>query len=102
MAKYVTLTSMLITAAISKPSLAPLPHAAADKTEIDNALTIVFSIVGAVALLIMVISGLRYIIARDNAQAVSQAKSAIIYAAVGLAISILAISIVSFVAGSLG
>lgn len=95
------MVATLLLSAVTPPSVAPLPHVVANKGEIDSALTIVFSIVGAVSLLIIVVSGFRYVISRDDSQAVARARNSIIFAVVGLAVSVLAISIVGFVAGSL-
>lgn len=88
--------------AISTPSAAPLPHVGANGNEIRAALAVVFSIVGALSLLTIVIAGFRFILSQGEPQKAAQARSAIIYAAVGLAVSILAVAIVGFVAGSLG
>jgi type IV secretion system pilin len=88
--------------AVSNPNLGPLPHVAANKGEINNALEIVFSITGAISLLVVVIAGLTFITSQGDPQKVSQAKNAIVYASAGLIISILAVSIVGFVIGNLG
>jgi len=89
-------------AAVSLPSVKPLPQTAkANGAEIQAALAIVFSIVGAISLLIIVIAGFRFIASQGDPQKVAQAKSAIIYASVGLAVSILAVTIVGFVIGNL-
>jgi hypothetical protein len=59
--------------------------------------TIVFGISGAIALLIIVIAGFKYITSQGNPQAVAQSKNAIIYAGVGLTVLLLADAIVAFV-----
>jgi type IV secretion system pilin len=58
---------------------------------------IAISIFAAVAVLAMVVAGFRYIIAKGEPQALAQAKNMIIYAAVGLAICVMAFAIVNFV-----
>ncbi len=74
-----------------------LPKAQANQASIDNILSIVFSITGSIALLMIVIGGLRYVLAHGDPSAVSQAKNTIIYALVGLVVSLMAFSIVTFV-----
>jgi hypothetical protein len=77
--------------------LKPLPHAGATDSQITHAIAITTQITGAIALLIIVVAGLRYVTSQGNPQAVAKAKNAIIYAGVGLAVSLLAFSIVTFV-----
>lgn len=60
-------------------------------------LNIVFGITASIAMLIIVIAGLRYIIARGDPNATAQAKNTIIYAVIGLCVTIAAYSIVTFV-----
>jgi hypothetical protein len=73
-----------------------LPNVNADQDRITAALTIAFSITGAIALLIITLAGFKYITTQGNPQEVAKAKNAIIYALVGLVISILAVAIVQF------
>lgn len=56
-----------------------------------------FGTIGAIALLIIVIAGLRFILSNGDPQNVSKARNTIIYAAVGLAIAVSAEVIVTFV-----
>lgn len=69
--------------------------------EIQLVLQIVFGIVGALALLFITISGLRYIISNGDPQKIKQAKEGIIYALVGLTIALTAEAIVTFLVGHL-
>jgi len=78
-----------------------LPDIAANSATMADILGIVFSILGALALLIIVISGLRYILAGGDPQRTAKAKQGIIYALVGLAIAISARAIVAFVVNRL-
>lgn len=88
-------------AAVSAPSIQALPHPNTGKT-LKTVLEIVFSIAGALSLLVIVIAGLTFITSQGDPQKVAQARNAIVYAAAGLAISILAVSIVGFVVGHVG
>jgi len=58
-------------------------------------------IVGAVAVIMIIIGGFRYVISSGNDQAVGGAKNTIIFALVGLVIVALAQFVVHFVIGSL-
>ncbi len=60
-------------------------------------LQIVFGTTGAIALLVIVISGFRYIIASGDPGAVAKARSTILYAIVGLAVALAGFSIVTFI-----
>jgi hypothetical protein len=74
----------------------------ADQGTITNLVGIVFGILGAVAVLMIVVAGFRYIVSAGDAQATAKAKNGIIYACVGLGVSIAAEVIVQFVVGRIG
>ncbi len=74
-----------------------LPQPSANTSTIQTVLTIVFGIVGALALLMIIVSGLRYILSAGDPQRMSKAKDGIIYALVGIVIAITAEAIVNFV-----
>jgi hypothetical protein len=86
-----------IFAALFDPSQSGLPTTALNQTTLSTVLTLVFSITGSIALLIVTIAGFQYILSQGNPQAIAKAKNAIIYAGVGLTISILGVGIVNFV-----
>lgn len=54
-------------------------------------------IIGAIAVLMMVIGGLRYVLSAGDATATASAKNTILYAAVGLVLAAMANAIVNFV-----
>lgn len=74
-----------------------LPSADTSADQIQTILGVVFGIVGALAFVMLVISGFRYIIAAGDPNNISKAKSGIIYALVGLLIAVTAEAIVAFV-----
>jgi NADH:ubiquinone oxidoreductase subunit 2 (subunit N) len=76
-----------------------LPQTQANKTTVTDALNIVFSIVGALAFLIIVIAGLRYILAQGDPNKVAESRRMILYALVGLLVVAFAAAIVNFVIG---
>jgi len=71
----------------------PKPQA----TSITSILNIVLSIMGALALLMLVIAGLRYTIAQGDATKVADARRMITYTVVGLVVIAMAATIVNFV-----
>jgi hypothetical protein len=80
---------------IKKPT--NLPTADAGTDTLKAILSIVFAIVGALALLMMVISGLRYVLSAGDPAKITKAKDGIIFALVGLLVAITAEAIVAFV-----
>jgi TRAP-type C4-dicarboxylate transport system permease small subunit len=76
-----------------------LPRTMATPEEIRVVLGIVFGVLGALALLFITISGLRYVLSNGDAQKVARAKDGIIYSLVGLVVALSAESIVVFVIG---
>jgi hypothetical protein len=93
--------SSLYILAVSKIDTTPLPQSAANEPKVQVILGIVFGIVGAICLLIITISGLRYILSAGDPQKASQAKEGLIYALVGLAVVVAAQGIATFVLGRL-
>lgn len=72
----------------------PLPKADPDFKKIVN---IILEIMGALAVLMVVIAGLRYITSGTNPDSVAAAKRMIIYSIIGLLVIALAASLVNFV-----
>lgn len=66
--------------------------------EITNTLIL---IVGAVAVLMLIIGGLRYVLSGGNSSNVESAKNTIFYAIIGIVVAILAYAIVNFVIDSI-
>ncbi len=78
-----------------------LPAVSASNSELGQILQIVFAVVGALAVLFVVIAGLRFVVAQGDPQDVARARSTIIYALVGLMVALAAEAIVSLVLGKL-
>lgn len=68
-------------------------------TEVQQVLVIVFGVIAALAVLMIVISGFRFIIAQGNPQETVKARNTIIYALIGLVVSLFAEAIVATVLG---
>jgi hypothetical protein len=62
---------------------------------------ILIFLVGAVAVIMLIIGGLRYVISQGNKEHVSSAKDTILYSVIGIIVAILAYAIVNFVTGAL-
>ena len=67
------------------------------KNVLQILLTDLFIIVGALAFLMLVVAGFRYILARGNPEKITQARNMIMYSLIGLIICVLASTIVNFV-----
>ena len=79
-----------------------LPKADASQGNLQSILQIAFAVLAALAVLFIVIAGLRFITAQGNPQEVSKAKSTIVYALAGLAVALLAEAFVAFVLTKVG
>ncbi len=74
-----------------------LPNVSADKGTADKALTILFSVVGAMAFLIVLIASINYVTSRGEPDKISRSRNTIIYAMIGVVVSALAVGIVNYV-----
>lgn len=74
-----------------------VPSGDLTQTSIANILRIVFAVAGAISVFIVTLAGFKYVLSQGNPQETAKAKNTIIYALIGLAVCIFAVSIVSFV-----
>jgi type IV secretion system pilin len=58
-------------------------------------------LVGAVAVIVLIVGGLRYVISQGEAASVKQAKDTLLYGIIGLVLAVLAYAIVNFVTTSI-
>lgn len=58
-------------------------------------------ILGAISVIMIIISGIRYTVSNGDTSAVTSAKNTLFYAVIGLVVAILAYAIVNFVVGAL-
>ena len=58
-------------------------------------------IIGAIAVIMLIIGGLRYVLSSGNSSAVEGAKNTILYAIIGIVVASLAFAAVNFVVGKL-
>lgn len=78
-----------------------LPTVAAGSDTFQTILQLFFGVFGAVAVLIFVWAGFKFIISAGDPQAISKARNMMIYAAVGIAVVLTAEIIVTYVLGNL-
>lgn len=68
---------------------------------IKKIINILLFLIGAIAVIMIIIGGLRYVTSGGDQSQVSGAKNTILYAVVGLVIAVMAYAIVNFVLGAL-
>jgi hypothetical protein len=86
---------------LSSISADGLPQPNADTNSIQTILQIVFGALGGAAVVMITISGLRYVVSAGNPERIAKAKNGIIYSMVGIAVALAAESIVAFVGNRL-
>lgn len=77
-----------------------LPTVSADSS-LQIILQLVFGVLASVAVLVIIISAIRFNLSQGDPQKVSKARSTIIFALVGLVIALSAEAIVTFVLGNI-
>lgn len=90
---------LLYVAALIDTSGLPRPNT---NNTINKALSIVFAFTASISLLMLVIGGLRFIIAKGDPNGTVQARNTILYALIGLVVTMAAYSIVTFVVKGIG
>jgi hypothetical protein len=86
-----------LTSFLADLDLNPIQGSSADTGHLQAIVNSVLAIAGAIAVLIVVLAGFRYIISQGNPNDVATAKNAIIYSLIGLVVIICAFAIVNFV-----
>ena len=66
----------------------------------QNIASILIFIVGAIAVIMLIIGGLRYVLSAGDSKNVTAAKDTILYAIVGIVVALLSLALVNFVVGS--
>lgn len=67
---------------------------------IKRVVNILLFVLGAVAVIVIIIGGIRYVVSGGDTGAMTGAKNTILYAVIGLVVAILAYAIVNFVLGA--
>lgn len=68
---------------------------------LQNTLTLVFTLLGIISVIVIIYAGIRLTLARGNPDAIGKLRSTIVYAAIGLVVAIGASTIISFVVGGI-
>lgn len=84
---------------IGTPESLGIPTTSATDTKLKAIMVFVFGIIAAISFLVIVIAGFKYVISIGEPAKITAARKTITYAVVGLAVSLSAIAIVSFVIG---
>lgn len=77
--------------------LGPVPDVQADSAHLQTIVNTVLGVTGAMAVLIVVVAGLRLIFSQGDPSVVTTSRNAIIYSLVGLLVIMFVFAIVNFV-----
>lgn len=91
----------LLAALITRDDIPLLPKGDFTPSRVADILQVAFGFAGGIALVIVTLAGMKYVLSSGDPQSINKAKDTILYALVGLVISILAFSIVAFTIGSI-
>lgn len=87
-------------AAVSADSV-NIPKAELNTAQFENIFSVILGIAGAVAVIFVVLGGIKYSMSQGNASELEKAKDRIVYSLVGLGFVIMAFTIVQFVTANL-
>jgi hypothetical protein len=68
---------------------------------IREVVNVILFVLGAIAVIMIIIGGIRYVVSAGDSGAITGAKNTILYAVIGLVVALLAFAIVNFVVNSL-
>lgn len=88
-------------AQVVDPNSINIPRVEAGPSQVQNIFSVVFAIAAVIAVLMVVIGGLNYVLSAGDPQKTARAKDTILYAVIGLTVSLLSFVIVRFVLGNL-
>lgn len=72
-----------------------------DAPVFQTIVNVLLFIIGAVAVIMLIIGGIRYVVSGGDQAQVTGAKNTILYAIIGIVVAVLAYAVVNFVLGSL-
>lgn len=85
---------------LGTPQELGIPDVKATDAKLEAILLFVFGLIAAISFLIIVFAGFRYVISIGDPQKITNARKSIMYAVIGLVISLSAMAIVAFVIGN--
>lgn len=74
-----------------------IPKTGLSSSSVTTGLKLLFGLGGGIAFLVMIVAGLRFVLTQGDPAAVNRARSAFLFAIVGLVVCAMAFSIVTFV-----
>lgn len=74
-----------------------VPKSELNDSAVATIVQLVFAIMGAIAVIVLLLASIKYIVSRGDPQGVAKAKNAIIYAAIGVVVAASAFAIVGIV-----
>ncbi|MDZ7785871.1 MAG: hypothetical protein U5L95_01990 [Candidatus Saccharibacteria bacterium] len=84
---------------LERDDLPGLPNVDLAPSSIQDAISLVATILGFISVIVIIIASIKFALSQGESQKVANAKNTIIYALIGLVVSLLAYSIVNFVIG---
>lgn len=72
-----------------------------DSAIFKTVVNILLFLIGAIAVIMLIIGGIRYVVSAGDSSAVTGAKNTILYAVIGIIVAVLAYAIVNWVIGAL-
>lgn len=78
-----------------------IPKVPINETTLQGLLTITFTAIGGMAVLFLLVGAVRYITSNGDQGKITQAKNTILYAIIGMVVSLMGFTIVQFVLGGL-
>ncbi len=73
-----------------------LPEVSANSSAVQTGLQLVFGIIGAVALIIIIVAAIQFVTSQGDPNSATRARNTVIYAVIGLIIALAAEAIVTF------
>lgn len=98
--KQLAITTECLSGSNAVCDLPNVPNTAATGTQVNEIISIILIIVGAVTLLMMIIAGIVLITSEGNSQKVANARKTILYTFIGGIISSTALVIVNLILGN--
>ena len=99
--KFASIDNCAAGTADNNTCLTNLPTVQANQAALTQFLSIIFGVIAAVAVLIIVIQGIKFALTQGDPQKAADARKSIIYTVVGLGVSVSAELIVRLVIGKL-
>ena len=93
-------SNLLASTSISQTDLNGVPQVGLKNLPMDVVNALLY-FAGGLSVIFIIVGGLRYVLSAGDPKRISQAKDTILYAAIGLAITLTAYAIVNFLLGSL-